>query len=116
MTTSEATFFAFLFHFLCFYHFTANVTRPLPLEVIKGEAGRRQKKKDETTRQQQLEHKPPPPPLETWDLLPLSKACNPYYEHLSARQHEPQRNPLDIGPFLPEPVYILVSALHTIRV
>jgi hypothetical protein len=26
---------------------------------------------------------------ETWDLLPLSKACNPYYEHPGARQHEP---------------------------
>jgi hypothetical protein len=53
---------------------------------------------------------------ETWDLLPLSKACNPYYEHPGVRQHEPQRNPLDIGPFMPEPVYILVFALHTIKV
>jgi hypothetical protein len=25
---------------------------------------------------------------ETWDPLGLSKACNPYYEHSSARQHE----------------------------
>jgi hypothetical protein len=37
----EATFFAFLFHFPHFHHFTANVTRALPLEVIKGEAGAR---------------------------------------------------------------------------
>jgi hypothetical protein len=35
----EATFFVFLFHSLCFYPFTMNVTRALPLETIKGEAG-----------------------------------------------------------------------------
>jgi hypothetical protein len=52
---------------------------------------------------------------ETWDPFPLSKACNPYYEHSGARQHEQQQNPLDVGSFMPEPVYILVSALHTIR-
>jgi hypothetical protein len=51
---------------------------------------------------------------ETWDLLPLSKACNPYYEYSGVRQHEQQPNPLDIGTFLPEPVYILASAWHTI--
>jgi hypothetical protein len=55
------------------------------------------------------------PSKETWDPLPLSKACNPYYEHSGARQHEQQQNPLDAGPFLPEPVYTLVSALHTIQ-
>jgi hypothetical protein len=32
-------FFAFLFHFSRFHHFTANVTRALPSEVIKREAG-----------------------------------------------------------------------------
>jgi hypothetical protein len=32
----EATFFVFLFHF---YPFTMNVSRALPLEAIKGEAG-----------------------------------------------------------------------------
>jgi hypothetical protein len=37
----EATFFAFLFYFPCFHYFTTNVTRALPLEVIKGEAGAR---------------------------------------------------------------------------
>jgi hypothetical protein len=37
--TPRATFFAFLFYFPCFHHFTINVTRALPLEVIKGEAG-----------------------------------------------------------------------------
>jgi hypothetical protein len=52
---------------------------------------------------------------EIWDLLPLSKACNPYYEHPGARQHEQQGNPLDVGSFMLEPVYILVSALHIIR-
>jgi hypothetical protein len=29
-------------------------------------------------------------PEETWDLFPLSKACNPYYEHFGARQYEQQ--------------------------
>jgi hypothetical protein len=52
--TSEATFFVFLFHFPCFYHFTANVTRALPLKAIKGEAGTIEK--EEKTRQQPLEH------------------------------------------------------------
>jgi hypothetical protein len=37
-------------------------------------------------------------------VLSLSKACNPYYEHSDARQHEQQQNPLDVGSFLPEPV------------
>jgi hypothetical protein len=37
--TPEATFFVFLFHSSCFYPFTTNVTRALPLEAIKGEAG-----------------------------------------------------------------------------
>jgi hypothetical protein len=41
---------------------------------------------------------------ETWDLLPLSNACNSYYEHSSARQHEQQQHPLDVGIFLPKPV------------
>jgi hypothetical protein len=41
---------------------------------------------------------------ETWDLLPLSKACNLYYEHSGARQHKQQQNPLDVGIFLPEPI------------
>jgi hypothetical protein len=27
---------------------------------------------------------------ETWDLLHLAKAYNPYYEHPSVRQHESQ--------------------------
>jgi hypothetical protein len=71
------------------------------------------------TRQQQLERttlETTTTTQETWDLLPLSKACNPYYGHPGARQHEPQQNPLDVGPFMPEPVYILMSTLHTIRV
>jgi hypothetical protein len=52
-TTPEAIFFAFLFHFSYFHHFTANVTRALPLEVIKGEAGATSRR-DETIKQQQL--------------------------------------------------------------
>jgi hypothetical protein len=46
----EATFFTFPFHFPRFHHFTANVTRALPLEAIKGEAGiasREERKKDQ---------------------------------------------------------------------
>jgi hypothetical protein len=81
--------------------------------------GRSKEKRDETIRQQQLELisvKTTTTTQKTWDLLSLSllKACNPYYEHSGARQHEPQQNPLDVGP--PEPIYILVFALHTIRV
>jgi hypothetical protein len=57
-----------------------------------------------------------PPLTRDLGLAPsFEKACNPYYEHPGARQDEPQRNPLDIEPFMPEPVYILVSALHTIK-
>jgi hypothetical protein len=56
-----------------------------------------------------------PPLKRDWDLLPLSKACNPYYEHSGARQHEQQPNPLDVGLILPELVYTLMSTLHTIR-
>jgi hypothetical protein len=81
-------FFVFLFHFPRFHHFTANVTRALPLEAIKGKAGAmstrdREKERRKTTKQEQLElisietthhhHS-----QETGDLLILSKACNPY--------------------------------------
>jgi hypothetical protein len=98
--TPEATFFAFLFHFSNFHPFTANVTRALPLEAIKGEAGAttrggsKREKRDKTIHQQQLEpisiETTTTTTQETWDLLPLSKACNPYYKHSDARQHEPQ--------------------------
>jgi hypothetical protein len=95
-----------------------NVTQALSLEAIKGEAGatsragnRVESTSIETTTSTQMHH----PLKETWDPLPSSKACDPYYEHSSARQHEQQQNPLDIGPFMPKPVSILVSALHTIR-
>jgi hypothetical protein len=117
--TPKATFSAFLFHFPRFHHFTANVTRALPLEVIKGEAGAMSKgiEREEMVKQQQLE-----PILikttttttqDTWDLLPLLKACNPYYEHPGARQHDPQRNPLDVGLFMPETsIYLCVCFAH----
>jgi hypothetical protein len=52
----KAIFFDFLFHFPHFHHFTANVTRALPLEVIKGEAGIDRTRRKQQTRQQQLEH------------------------------------------------------------
>jgi hypothetical protein len=92
---------SFFFIFPYFHYFTANVTRALPLEAIKGEAGARAinaiaieiggKKR---TRQQQLERTTlettTTTTQETWDLLPLSKDSNPYYEHHNARQHEQQ--------------------------
>jgi hypothetical protein len=124
----EAIFFIFLFHFSPFHLFTTNVTQALPLETIKGEAGaapQKRKHNDEcrnehTDRQTHVHltkttthtyH----PSKETSDLLLFSKACNPYYEHSGARQHEHQQNSLDIESFLFELVYTLVSALHTIR-
>jgi hypothetical protein len=50
--TPEATFFAFLFHFLRFHYFTANVTQALPLEVIKGEAGATRRREEKIIKQQ----------------------------------------------------------------
>jgi hypothetical protein len=120
--TSKTTFFIFLFHSFRFYPFTTNVTRALPLEAIKGEVGATSKGGDQAAtdrvhlnRNHTSRFHAPPLTKKTWDPLPFSKACNPYYEHSGARQHEPQRNPLDVEPFMPESVYILVSALHTIR-
>jgi hypothetical protein len=55
------------------------------------------------------------PSQEIWNPLSLLKACIPYYEHFGVRQHEQQQNPLNVGPFMPEPVYILVSVLRTIQ-
>jgi hypothetical protein len=96
----EATFFAFVFHFFRFHPFTTHVTRALPLEAIKGEAetmtrgGEKREERDETIQQQQLEpisvETTTTTTQETWDLLPLSKSCNLYYEHPGASQHEPQ--------------------------
>jgi hypothetical protein len=55
----KATFFVFLFHSPRFYPFTMNVTRALPLETIKGEAGStsrgRGRSSDRAIKQQQLE-------------------------------------------------------------
>jgi hypothetical protein len=90
-------FLSFSFIFSPFHLFTTDVTRALPLETIKGEAGATSKR--ETSQRQHLirnSHE------ETWDPFSLSKACNPYYEHSGARQHEQQSNPLDIGSFLHE--------------
>jgi hypothetical protein len=108
-----------------FHLFIMNVTRALSLETLKGEAGAtsRDDGEDEETTHNTHTHTllaktsthTHHPSKETWDPLPLSKACNPYYRHSGARQHEQQQNPLDIGPFMPELVYTLVSALHTIQ-
>jgi hypothetical protein len=71
--TPEATFLFFSFTFLPFYH----KCNPCPLLGNYNRGGTPQK--------------------ETWDILPFSKACNPYYEHSSAWQHEQQQNTLDVG-------------------
>jgi hypothetical protein len=119
MATPEATFFVFLFYLSPFHLFTTNVTRAISLETIKGEVGATSRGIEKTKKQHTLLAKTSThthhPSKETWDPLILLKACNPYYEHSGARQHEQQQNPLDVGPFMPEPVYTLVSALHTIR-
>jgi hypothetical protein len=114
-------FFSFLLSH--FHLFTTNVTLALFLEAIKGEAWATSRDNRNNTytidnahillakTSTHMNHSS----KEIWDPLPLSKASNPYYEHSGARQHEQQLNPLDVGLFKPEPVYILVSALHTIR-
>jgi hypothetical protein len=85
-------FYFFSFIFFLFHLFTTNVTRALSLKTIKGEAGATSKRRNAGTnthtspRQPHTHH----PSKETWDLLPLLKACNPYYEHSGARQHEQQ--------------------------
>jgi hypothetical protein len=99
MATPEATFFVF-FSFSSLYH-ECNLSPLLRVEFTS----------IETTTSTQTYH----PSKETWDPFPLSKAYNPYYEHSGARQYEQQQSPLDVGPFMPELVYILVSTLHTIR-
>jgi hypothetical protein len=82
--------FIFLFHLFPFHISTTNVTQALFLETIKGEAGATSKRMNvgtnthTTLRQPHTHH----PSKETWNPLPLSKACNSYYEHSSARQHE----------------------------
>jgi hypothetical protein len=110
--TPEATFFVFLFHF---HLFTTNVIRALSLEAIKGEVGatsrdnrqhihtieKTMKNSTHTLLTKTSTHTHHPS-KETWDPLPLLKACNPYYEHSGARQHEQQQNPLDVGLFMPE--------------
>jgi hypothetical protein len=119
MASSEATFFVFLFHSPCFHPFTMNVIRALPLEAITGEAETKKRGGRATTLRTHLNRNQTSRTTthERHEICSLSrKACNPYYEHLGARQHEPQQHPLDVGPLMPEPVYILVSALHTIRV
>jgi hypothetical protein len=111
----KATFFVFSFILSYFHLFTMNVTRALSLEAIKGGQGPHLGTlKKQHTRTSPEQNTRTSPSKETWDPLPLSKACNPYYEHSGARQQEQQQNPLDVGSFMPRPIYTLVSALHTI--
>jgi hypothetical protein len=102
---TQCHIFVFL-HLFPFHLFTTNVTRALPLGTIKGEAGAtsRGTRIETHLTDQALKHTHTHTTKETWDPLPLSKACNPYYEHYGARQHEQQQNPLNVGISLPEPV------------
>jgi hypothetical protein len=90
--TPEATFLFFSSIFSPFHLFTMNVTRALSLETIKGKAGATSKKTSIRETMTHTPHQKQPhthhPSKETWDPLPLSKTCNPYYEHSGARQHE----------------------------
>jgi hypothetical protein len=116
MVTPEATFFVLLFHLssiLSFYH---KYNPSPPLENYKRGGKEDNGQGHETDRNTHLSKSTHTSPEETWDLFLLSKACNPYYEHSDAKQHKQQQNSLDVVLFLPQPVYTLVSALHTIRV
>jgi hypothetical protein len=107
--TPEATFFYLSLLFSPFSPLYRKCNPSPPLKSYKREA-EATSRRDKTIKQQQLESisvETTTTIQETWDLLPLSKPCNPYYERPGARQHEPQRNPLDVGPFMYEPVYIL---------
>jgi hypothetical protein len=123
--TSKTTFFCLSLSFspfLLLYH-ESNPSSPLSYKRrgrghIWGGDRAIQRSNDLAIKQQQLEpiETTSPPPL-TRDLGPdpSLESLYPCYEHPGARQHEPQRNPLDVGLFMPEPVYILVSALYTIK-
>jgi hypothetical protein len=121
----DATFFIFLFHLFPISPFYHKCNPSPPLENYKrggrGHAHEEKKRRIEHTTNTEMTHTHLAKTTthtsleETWDPLPLSKACNPYYEHYGARQYEQQQNPLDVGLFSPEPVYTLVSALHTIQ-
>jgi hypothetical protein len=83
-TTSEITFSVFLFHSPCFYLFTMVVTRPLPLEAIKGEAGATSRGDKKTRRKitatTTITTLYTPPLIRDLGSVPsLEKAGNPYY-------------------------------------
>jgi hypothetical protein len=84
----ETTFFAFLFYFPYFYHFTTNVTQPLPLDVIKGEAGIEREgetNKATTARTHCNRNRTPPPPKRLGTCSLSQKLVTPYYEHPGVR-------------------------------
>jgi hypothetical protein len=109
--TPEATFVVFLFYF---YLFITNVTRALPLEAIKGRQRPHLRQSTRVHRNQAITH---PHTTLTRDLgFALSrKLVTPTTSTSIQRQHEQQQNPLDVGSFMPEPVYILMSVLCTIQ-
>jgi hypothetical protein len=87
-------FFSFVFSPL--HLFTTNVIRALSLETIKEEAqdtsrgGQGFTMTDQNRLLSKTKNRTHTSPEETWDPLPLSKGCNPYYEHSGARQYEQQ--------------------------
>ena len=89
-----------------FFSFSSAVTRAFPL-LIKGEAGRPMKgdriktqEHDTSTRlsdKRALSTRSLLPP-ETWDHLPLSPVCNPYYKPSVSNTSSSE---LDVGTFRP---------------
>jgi hypothetical protein len=101
----EATFFVFLFYLFLIspFYYKCNMSPVLENYKRGGRGDTPERRRDDYTHLAKTTHIHTSSE-ETWDPFPLSKACNPYYEHSSARQHEQQNNLLDIGSFLPEPV------------
>jgi hypothetical protein len=73
-------------------------------KAMKNSKKRRSKDQKNQATTTRTHSKPPPPPLKRLGTCSLS-TYNPYYEYPGARQHKLQRNPLDVGPFMPKLVY-----------
>jgi hypothetical protein len=73
MAMPEGRGHLFLFHFLCFHHFIANVTRTLPLEAIKGEAGARAGGESQNNQTITTKTQSKPPPLKRLGTCSLSR-------------------------------------------